>query len=317
MSGDISLEVTLGAISGIQAFISGAVNNPGVYAFSTSSVTLLQALAEAGGVSHQGNLRAVKIQRSSGTDTIDLYDFLLRGTVDVKVYQIRHNNMVFVPLRTQTVSIQGAIKRPAVYEILDHETLDDALRIAGGLQFDADQSHIQIKRVHPEYGPQLIDVDLTNQDAARIHLIDGDELTVHQYAKRRRQFFVTVSGKGVRKPGIYQLAESTTIRKLVEDRVGLYEDATIERVEHIRRNQNYTQTLQLLDLSDALAGDIVLLPEDQINIDSKHDLQGGDKQVHVDGHVKAQGSYILTEGLTLYDVVIAGTHLQIVKKARQ
>jgi polysaccharide export outer membrane protein len=302
-AGAVFLQVTLSNLRGIQVFMTGQVANPGVYQFPTSSVLLMNALAEAGGLGSRGSLRHIEIRRGSATNYVDLYDLLLSGNIGLEAQYLRHQDVVYIPDRARAVSIEGSVRRPAIYELATGETLADLLSLAGGLSYDADETRLQIQRTERTRGVSLIDVDLATTNASTVRLVDGDWVRVEAIPKRRREWFVRIDGDGVRRPGTYPSAEIRTLADLVAKADGLYEDALRDRIELIRVNEDYSRSLQTLDLRTTPPEQFVLYPEDSFTVFARYSLEGGAKFVTLSGHVKSPGRYALARDMNLNDVL--------------
>ena len=302
-TGTTSMEITLGKIHGIQVLLTGQVSQPGGYTFQSPSVLVMDALAQAGGITTMGSVRAIQIQRGEQIKIIDLYHLIIRGKIPIMDFHLRQGDIVFVPYRNRTVSIQGAVKQPAIYELAEQETLEDLIEMAGGYTPHAKFTHVQIMRIEKNRGSKVVDLNLMERQAATILLQDGDQVEVGSMGEYRRRMFVKIEGSGVRNPGIYQLnEEKENISTLIEGAM-LYDDALVERVELIRLEADYSKSSMILDLDEAIQQGFRLQPEDHLTIHSRHQLAGGDKQIHLKGHVKSPGTYTLSQGLKLYDVL--------------
>lgn len=104
-------------------------------------------------------------------------------------------------------------------------------------------------------------------------------------------------------PDTYQLTEETADLETMLTRVGLYEDALLTRCLLFRMGDDYSREKLVFNVEEAIREGFRLQPEDQLIINSKFQLAGGDKQVVLKGHVKTQGKYILAQDLTLYDLL--------------
>jgi polysaccharide export outer membrane protein len=71
----------------------------------------------AGGVSDIASLRNIKLKRNGKTVvTLDLYDLLLAG--DVKNdFRLQASDVIYIPTVGGTVSVDGEVRRPAIYEL--------------------------------------------------------------------------------------------------------------------------------------------------------------------------------------------------------
>jgi protein involved in polysaccharide export with SLBB domain len=92
----------------------------------------MDALSQAGGITSKGSLRAIEVHRGEQTKIMDLYLLLAGGKLQGGDFLLRQGDVVFVPYRSRTVSIRGAIQRPAIFEMTEGETLGDLIDMAGG-----------------------------------------------------------------------------------------------------------------------------------------------------------------------------------------
>jgi polysaccharide biosynthesis/export protein len=304
-SGDVSFEVSLGKVRGIQVMMVGQVVKPGGYSFSRPLVLLTDVLAQAGGITGHGSLRALRIQRGKQSFDIDLYDLLTAGQTDVSRYLLHAGDVVTVPYRARVVSLSGQVKRPAIFELKTGETLAGLIEMAGGLAAEAAKTRVQIRRIDPQQGEILLDVDLTRTPAKAVKLQDHDQVTVRALPRGMRGKVVTVEGPGVLYPGTYELTRETERLEGVLQKVELYEDAVIERALLIRVGPNFVKEKLVLNLDSARVAGFRLQSQDRLIISSAYQLAGGDKQITLSGHVKQPGTYALARDLTLYDVLFA------------
>lgn len=128
--GTVNFNVTIAQLRTNQIYVTGEVNQPGAYQLS-SVATVLNALYAAGGPTRLGNMRSIEINRRSGEQgSLDLYPYLLDGDVSNDVILEQGDN-VHVPLRGRRVQLQGAVVRPAYYELDADDDLIDVLSASG------------------------------------------------------------------------------------------------------------------------------------------------------------------------------------------
>ncbi len=302
-SGQVRIEVKLGEVHGVQVLVTGQVSDPGGLTFDSPAVLLLDALNRAGGITSRGSLRNVIVRRGGEQRELDLYDLLVSGEVDVSRFMLRQGDVVFVPYRERTVSIRGAVKQPAIYELAKGENLATLIEMAGGLTPKASLRKVQITRADEAQGTMLMDLDLERTPARTVSLKNGDQVLIPETGEQRRREIVRIGGGGVIGGGTYQLTPETTDLKGLLNKAGLYEDAIRDRAFLIRMGADYSKEKVVLDLDQAIQQGFRLQPEDQLIIGSRFQMTGGDKQVTLSGHVKAPGVYTLSAGLTLYDVL--------------
>lgn len=156
---NFQLNVTMGKLRMVKVYVVGEVATPGDYTI-TSLSTLLNALAAAGGPTHNGSLRAIAIKRDGKlVDTIDLYDFFLRGdkSRDIK---LQPGDTVFVPTIGPVVGIAGNVRRPAIFELKGEKNLKDLLVLADGIVPTGYLQRLQIMGVEANEKKSVTDVSL-------------------------------------------------------------------------------------------------------------------------------------------------------------
>lgn len=303
-SGEVSLEVTLGKVRGIQVMITGQVANPGGYTFDRPLVLLMDALAHAGGITSKGSLRSLVIRRGEKRVPIDLYDLLTQSDVAIEKFLLRAGDVLLVPYRERMVSIEGKIENSGIYELKTGQDFGDLIAMAGGLMADADRQRVQIRRVDPDRGLVLTDLDLKRTPAEQVELQDQDQIVLRALPGGLRGGVVRVEGEGVVRPGTYELtAENEGIGSFLS-RVGLYEDAVKDRITMVRIGPGFVKEKRIINLDEAIAQKFTLQNEDHVYVNSSYQLGGGDKQITVSGHAKKGGMHLLPKDLTLYDVLL-------------
>ena len=230
--GTMSVSVTLTRLRTIQIYVTGEVAQAGAYQMA-SVATVTNALYAAGGPTHLGSLRDIRVRRRSGEDlSLDLYPYLLDGDVSGDVI-LQQGDVVFVPLRGPRVQLHGSVVRPAHYELDANSDLMDVLNTAGGFAPVANRQRLTIHRVvrPSERGPGssdriAIDLALTPSadpgDARHlggviippIGLQDGDSIVVDDVLDLRDSYYVSIVGM-VAAPDTLPWREGMTIRDLL------------------------------------------------------------------------------------------------------
>ena len=170
--------VSLGKLRAINVFLAGDVLAPGSYSVS-GLATVLQVLYVGGGVSEIGSLRNIQVKRRGKVvATLDAYDILLRGDTSGDV-RLASGDTVFVATAERLVSVDGEVKRPAIYETLPSDTLGDLLQMSGGLSASGYAKSASIERRVPgQSSVTRVQVDLDNAKDLSQALFDGDRLVV-------------------------------------------------------------------------------------------------------------------------------------------
>ena len=217
---EVSSDVTLGQMKGIRVSVIGEVRLPGWYNVS-SLHTALQVLAMAGGVKDIGSLRRIEVRRGGKlAETIDLYDFLLKGDTGADT-RLLSGDTVFVPVVGKLAALTGEVKRPAIYELGREKTVLDLIRMAGGFTPSAFKRRVQVERLESHDARIVLDVDADDLEKSgkAFDLSDGDIVRVLPIVKADGNA-VTLEGNVVR-PGKYELKPGMTVGALLPD-VGVF-----------------------------------------------------------------------------------------------
>ena len=209
--------INLDDIRDVNVLISGNAKKPGIYTLTGNS-NILHALTMAGGVNDFGSYREINLLRGGQIiETLDVYDILINGNYNLKK-RLRSGDVVFVEARKNIVAIDGAVKRPAKYEINNDEFLDSIIFFSNGIKQTADLQNISLERL---LDGSLKSLPIQNiSQFASIKPIEGDLIYVREYAYRS----ATISG-AVYKPGKYTMAAGESILDLVNKAGGFTENA--------------------------------------------------------------------------------------------
>ena len=193
-----------------RVFALGEVDKPGAYKINRSA-TLFSSLYYFNGPKTNGSLRDVILYRNEKKiGSIDFYDFLLGGkkTDDIVLLE---DDVVFFPVRDNSISINGEIARPAVYELKDGEGLKDLIEMAGGILNTSYLDRLKILRIQPHDERHLTGVDRVIVDVNLKELLDsnddfdlfdGDEISIFKISDFISNQ-VKISG-AVQRPGEYE-----------------------------------------------------------------------------------------------------------------
>ena len=213
-------DISVANVRANQVYVVGEVAQPGAYQISSLG-TVLTALYAAGGVTERANLRAVEVRRfGKSIATLDLYDYLLRGDTKHDV-RLETGDVVFVAVHGPRARLDGAVVRPATYEMKAGETLNDLIGAAGGFLPEAARRRIKVVRVVPpaDRGTQAtarvaIDVPLADGVPPRFALEDGDVVQVDALADATDEYVVAVTGM-VQQAGRYPWRPGMTVRDVM------------------------------------------------------------------------------------------------------
>ena len=211
--------VTLSEIRDVNVLVTGNAENPGIYTLTGNS-NILHAISAAGGVNEFGSLREINLIRNNEViESLDVYDLLINGDYNVKK-RLRSGDVVFVKAIKNIVTIDGAVKRPAKYEITDEQNLDSIIKYANGTKRSADLNNVSLERV---LDGTLKTIPIINQTQFKtIKAVDGDLIYIREFPFGEAH----ISG-AVLKPGTYTMAAGETLSDLIKKAGGFTENAYI------------------------------------------------------------------------------------------
>jgi polysaccharide export outer membrane protein len=325
------VSVTMGDLRSIRVFVLGEAEKPGSYTVSGLS-TMTNALFVSGGVKKIGSLRKIELRRNGRLVTVlDLYDLLLHGNTNADQL-LMPGDVIFIPPIGDTVSVYGAVRRPAIYELKSEKSVAQVLDIAGGLVPDADGKQAQLERIQPSRLREMHNIDLTSDTGRSAELANGDKLRVPAI-RPTLENSVVLSGH-VFRPGSFEYHAGLRLSDILPSFDELRPNADRHYVM-IRREIPPEEKIEVIsaDLERALrargsATDPELRPRDQIlvfNLSASRErvvapvirdleLQGTPDQpaqiVSVAGRVNAPGRYPLEPGMHVTDLIRAGGSLE-------
>ena len=197
----VEISISVGRLKSINVFMAGEAMIPGTYSVSGLS-TVSQLLFVAGGISDIGSLRNIEIRRSNKLIAkFDLYELLTQGNASGDV-RLQSGDVIFVPTIKKSVFVDGAVKRPGRYELIDNEPISKLIEITGGLENRAYLKKISIERYDYKADiPSIINLDLTDNDNLNYKIMDGDIIRIAEISDRLSNS-VTLIG-AVKRPGKY------------------------------------------------------------------------------------------------------------------
>lgn len=284
----------------IPVFVVGEVAKPGKYLLSSLS-TVFGALYAAGGPTETGSLRTIRLVRRQLTvGTVDVYKYLINGVaVDLP---LRAGDTVFVPVAGKVVTIAGEVRRPAKYELLGRETLQNALDLAGGPTANS-TGRIRLSRVDATHRRTI--TELVLPAAGTTTLRDGDELTLTSVLSQLGNA-VYLTG-AVNRPGSYAIDQAPTVGALLKRGDGLSPEAYAEQAVIIRRSQTLERSQITVNLRAILAGepnsDVTLQPEDILRVFGRNELSELPDLVTIQGEVLKPGTYPFQAGMHVADLM--------------
>ena len=208
--------ITLKEIRDVNVLIAGNAKNPGIYTLTGNS-NILHALFAAGGVSEFGSLREINLVRDDKViETLDIYELLINGNYNLKK-RLRSGDVIFVKPKKAVVKIDGAVYRPAKYEVFNDQNLFSVVEYANGMKRTADMQNISLERI---LDGKLKTIPIVNKSQfKKIKAEDGDLIYIREFQYREAR----ITG-AVMKPGSYLLSPNENLSDLIE-KAGGYTDS--------------------------------------------------------------------------------------------
>jgi polysaccharide export outer membrane protein len=167
-----------------------------------------------------------------------------------------------------TFYVLGEVKKPGAYQLDPATTAVGAVTLAGGFTEKASQTQVKLTRRLPSGVEQITRLDLSGADpkAREFFLKDGDILVI----PAGNTFYVLGE---VKKPGAYQLDQTTTAIQAIAMAGGFTDKAAPNRTKVIRALPDGRQETIVVDLNEVIkrgrkekdlplaANDVIVVPE--------------------------------------------------------
>jgi len=305
---DITVDVTLGKLRDVRVYVVGDVKNPGAYDISSLS-TPLNALIAAGGPTETGSYRLVKHFRGKELlEEVDLYDLMLKGVTSTQAH-IESGDSILVPPAGPQITVVGTVRRPAIYELNNEETLNQILDLAGGIPVTGDLDNIKLERVVAHERKEMLNLNLSSpgdpvtEDAfKRVQIKDGDTITVSPILPYSNE---TIYLEGhVFRPGKYPFKKGLKVTDVISSFDDLLPE-TADRAEIVRLNPPEMSPLvipfNVREVLDKKAQAPNLQPFDTIRVFGRYDADA--PKVSIFGDVLRPGEYPLSDRMTAVDLL--------------
>jgi len=307
----VEADVSLSRIRTVRVYVTGDVERPGAYDVSSLS-TPLNALYIAGGPTSGGSLRILRHYRGKQlVQEVDVYDLLLHG-IRGDVQRLQAGDTIQVPPLKGQVTIEGMVRRPAIYELNGEKGLAEVLELAGGVLPSGTLRHVDVERVESHEGRTMLRLDIpeTNSDASVNKALedfavqDGDKIKITPilpYADKT----VYLDGH-VSRPGKFAYSDGMKVTDLIKSYKDLLPEPSITHAEIIRLSQpDFAPQVLAFNLGDALAGkdqDLVLKPFDIVRVFGRFDFEDP-PVITVTGEVRDPGDHLTNGVAHLSDAV--------------
>jgi polysaccharide export outer membrane protein len=261
--------IMIEALPAFNISVDGLVKQPGNFQMQRDA-TVLQAVAQAGGLSVPAENVVANVRRGSVNLPVDLVKAAFEPTADL----LLQNGDLLLLSEPQVIRVQvtGQVRQPGALRLPPGTSVLDAIARAGGLAITPEAARVRILRM-VEGRQQPLEVDAASLVSLRdlsqnVRLQDGDLVSVTQIQAR----VVFVSGQ-VARPGAYDLKEGDGLKELIARAGGPTDAASLRRITLSRDN-----TARTFDLLAALRqgaappeaelqeGDFVVVPENMARV---------------------------------------------------
>jgi protein involved in polysaccharide export with SLBB domain len=307
----ISADVSLSRLRTVRIYVVGDVAQPGAYDISSLS-TPLNALFAAGGITGRGSLRALKHFRGKQLlEQVDAYDLLLHG-LRSDLQRLENGDTLMVPPVGPQVTVEGMVRRPAIYEVRDESSLAEVLELSGGILPTAALRHIEVQRLEAHEKRTMLTLDLSatsdpqeiEKQLAAFHIRDGDQVHIFPIAAYNEDA-VYLQGHVLR-PGRYSYKKGMKLTDLISSYGELLPEPAPHYGEIVRLNApDFRPSVESFDVSAVMANPAtapVLQPLDTVRVFSRYDFEPP-PDVWVGGEVRAPGSYRTSGQAHLRDAI--------------
>jgi len=204
----VQIDISLKNLSAKKITIVGAVKTPGTYLVNPFS-TISSALGYSGGISEIGTLRNIRLIRTNGkTYSFDLYELLINGNRSDDI-TIESGDVIIIDPANQFINIIGEVKRPAIYETREDETLGDLINFALGFTEVANKSNISLNVLDINSSSIKI-MNTSNLESA---LTNVSNVSVYPYINKNIAN-VGIDG-AIKEPGFYPITNNTTLEEII------------------------------------------------------------------------------------------------------
>lgn len=313
---ELDADVSLDRLRTIRVYVVGDVERPGAYEVSSLS-TPLNALYESGGPTSKGSMRIVKHFRGNQlVENVDLYELLLRG-VQAGSQRLESGDTILVPPGGQEITVDGMVRRPAIYELAGEKDLAEVLELAGGVLPAGALRHVDVERVEAHQSRSMLRLDIPasddagGQDDATVtqalegfQIQDGDKIKISPILPYSEKT-VFLDGH-VFRPGKYAYRDGMKITDLIHSYKDLLPEPYKRHAEIIRLSApDFEPQIIAFNLDDALAdkdSGLTLKPFDTVRIFGRFDFEDP-PIITISGEVRDPGDHVTNGATYLRDAI--------------
>ncbi len=224
---NVDVFISLVNIRKIKVSLLGDVKKPASFVLPGNS-HLMDLITTSSGLNKTADFRNIKIiNKDSIEKKYDLLSFVRLGNKSDNPL-LNDGDIVLVEKVDKTISMQGEVKFPGIYEYVNDEKVSDFIKISGGLLNDARTDTVEIVRFDADGKSEIskyysYDELLTNM----VVLKNKDRILIRAIPDYYNEKFVRVSGY-VKYPGYYKVVENkTTLVDVINEAGGFRKEASL------------------------------------------------------------------------------------------
>ena len=196
----VESNITLSELRSIQIFVFGEAYKPGSFTVSALS-NITNGIISSGGINKYASLRNIALKRNNKIiSVLDLYELILKGDTS-KDKRLEDGDVIFIPPVGAQVGIDGAVVRPAIYELKSEKTLAQVMQLSGGITANAYAESIKITSNSSDGFTSAREVNFDTKSGKRAKINASDFIKVAKIIDQELDT-VTISGHIYRKRGI-------------------------------------------------------------------------------------------------------------------
>ncbi|WP_016913342.1 polysaccharide biosynthesis/export family protein [Vreelandella stevensii] len=238
---NVEVYTNVQGVQPVAVFVTGYVESPGRYA-GTPNDSLLYFLDQAGGIDQDlGSYRQIRVIRDDRTvATVDLYDFLINGTIARPQFQ--DGDTIVVEERGPAIAVVGDVHREHRYELIGNQL--SGAEIINLARLRSGVSHVLLRGDRDD-GPiaQYFPINLFAGQTVR----SGDEV-VFSADQRSETIVVEIEGSYYG-PSRFALPRNARLSELL-DAIAVPENMTA--VESVSLQRESVRQQQAQSLQDSL-----------------------------------------------------------------
>ena len=224
---NVDVFISLINIRKIKVSLVGDVVKPASFLLK-GNARLMDLIGSSYGLNKTADYRNIKIiSKDNSEKKYDLLSFIRLG--DKKDNPLlTDGDIVLVDKVDETISIEGEVKFPGIYEYVDGETIADFIKLSGGLLNNARTDTIEVVSFQPDGKSEVskyysYDAIVTNQTLLK----NKDKILVRAIPDYYNEKFVKIKGY-VKYPGYYKIVENkTTLVDVIKEAGGFRKEASL------------------------------------------------------------------------------------------